>query len=362
MALTHKIKQTLYEPLRLLLHGQVNQGHECVLNRIRREPDERALGPYAYNPALISTGDNRRVCVFRRISPSGTRELCLAPVTDSLEIDPSAIRCIDAQLSTSDLSGPFEDARHFRYQDVDYLIYHSNRSLYIVPFSLSEGRRLAPPRLLVQTVNGVATRLDVEKNWTLFEADGEVHVIYSIDPFRILKPVNWDEEGTPLRCEFLAEHTPGPSLQRHVRNPFGWKRRDFWNTFHWGRLRGGAPPARIGDHFFLFAHSYSYVKHIGSYSLFGFSAQPPFRITHYPKRPIGFPTIENARSSRFYPGLFLVFPCSAHYEPTTDEWLVACGRDDYCMEFISHRHSRILETCQSTNATILHTSADQHDH
>lgn len=337
------LQNTFYSALRRLLYFQIRHGHEYVERRIRREPDGVLLGTHAYNPALVDH-DGKRFCIYRKIS-GGEEKLCRAEIDGDFHIRADTTVELNDQLSSPAIHGLLEDSRMFRHNGVDYLIYYCNRSLYMVPLCMKQGIPVGPSRLLTPTENGKIKRLEVEKNWTFFEVGGDIYAIYSIIPFRILRVTNWDNRDEPLLCEFFVEHRPSRSIFKKRRNPFGWTSRQYWNPFQWGMLRGGTPPVLVGEHYFIFAHSYSYAKSLGSYSLFGFSRYPPFNITHFPVRPIGFPTTVNSRYSHAYPGLTLMFPCSAHYNELNDEWLVASGRDDYCMEFLHHRHSRILQTC-----------------
>lgn len=337
------LRKPTYEFLRQLLYFQIRKGHLHTEQRIRIEPLPE-IGNLVYNPAIHHT-ENKRFCVFRRRRRDGARNLCRAEMDTGFNLIPESVMELDEQLAHGSFRGPFEDARIFQRNGTDYLIYYCNRSLHIVPISIEEGKALASPRLLVSTENGIEQRLDVEKNWTFFEADGDIFVIYSVFPFRILRPLNWEGWEGPLNCEFHLEHSFKDTLIRRSRNPFGWERREYWNSFQWGSLRGGTPPVAVGDSFFIFPHSYSYTKVLGSYSILGFSRKPPFEITHLPTRPIGFPDIEHLRYSEYFPRLTLMFPCSAHFTPETGKWLISSGRDDYCMEFLTHDHQQVLETC-----------------
>jgi predicted GH43/DUF377 family glycosyl hydrolase len=101
----------------------------------------------------------------------------------------------------------------------------------------------------------------MEKNWTFFEYEGELHAIYSIRPHRVLKI-----QGTEA-----VEHSLTPGCPP-------------WVGGHW---RGGAAPCKIGEEYWCFCHgkidSNPFVYSIGLYC---FEARPPFRVTRYTPEPL----------------------------------------------------------------------------
>lgn len=142
------------------------------------------------------------------------------------------------------------------------------------------------------------------KNWSLFVHDERMHVLYIPDPHTVL--------------EF---ETPFSGLTEHITKPK--------HTWAYGEIRGGAPPVRIGDEYWVFFHSSTpatlnnritrrYV--MGAYA---FEAKPPFAMTRISKKPI----LQGSYQNNWSPAKPAVsFPAGSLWNGT--EWLITGGSND----------------------------------
>ncbi len=140
----------------------------------------------------------------------------------------------------------------------------------------------------------------VEKNWLWFSARGGVHLLYK--PHVVLRVA-------------------------------GTGSRDFAREL--GEIRGGAPPVRVGDEYYCFAHAVSKPAGIHHYStvLYTFAASPPFAVRRVAQVPILAPGAGDTGD-----GKKVVYPCGAVYDEQASEWHVAYGLHDRyaelaCMTF-----------------------------
>ncbi len=133
-----------------------------------------------------------------------------------------------------------------------------------------------------------------EKNWTPFEYLGNILLAYSLEPHRILQPL----QGTSS-CKTIANSTAGIK----------------WD---WGQLRGGTPGFREGDEYLAFFHSskemssvHSGGKKISHYFLgaYFFAAEPPFNITRMSPEPIIANDFYSGPKYQTWKPLLAIFPC-----------------------------------------------------
>lgn len=100
-----------------------------------------------------------------------------------------------------------------------------------------------------------------EKNWSMFENDGQLYAVYKTSPHEIVK-------------------LTGDCVERFCNSPgFPWR---------WGEPRGGASPVRVGDEYWHFFHSRYEIDGRQRYvtGVYAFEARPPFRILRYIDEPI----------------------------------------------------------------------------
>lgn len=150
-----------------------------------------------------------------------------------------------------------------------------------------------------------------EKNWSFFEHDGKLYVIYEDAPHRRVLRLEGERVVEELQSEGVA-----------------WP---------WGTIRGGAPPVPFGDGkmIALFHSSLPteiaphFVRYYGA--AYVFEAKPPFRILSVSAKPIlaGSEADGHGEDPRYSDGWkpFVVFPCGAVMDG--DDMLVSLGVNDW---------------------------------
>jgi len=130
----------------------------------------------------------------------------------------------------------------------------------------------------------------IEKNWLWFTAAGGVHLLYK--PHVVLRVA-----GSGSR--FFAREL--------------------------GDIRGGAPPVRVGDEFYCFAHAASKLGDVHYYSavLYTFAARPPFAVRRVAAVPILTSDVGDTGD-----GKKVVYPCGAVLSEPGGTWTVAYGLHD----------------------------------
>lgn len=83
-----------------------------------------------------------------------------------------------------------------------------------------------------------------EKNWLLFEYDGELYAVYTIAPHVILHLDLHDDDVIRCRRGYVTEWDVSAYARRY------------------GTPRGGSPPVRVGDGFYVFFHSRYFVNRL----------------------------------------------------------------------------------------------------
>mgnify|MGYP001409719329 CR=1 FL=1 len=150
-----------------------------------------------------------------------------------------------------------------------------------------------------------------EKNWSFFEQDGGLYVIYQDHPTRIVMKI----EGEKITGYFNSAAAEWP----------------------WGTMRGGAPPIRISDSRFLCVFHSSirteqaphYIRYYGA--AYEFDAKPPFAITAISPKPLmaGSEADGHGMDPRYSAGWkpFVVFPCGLVSDG--QDFLVSLGVNDW---------------------------------
>lgn len=154
-----------------------------------------------------------------------------------------------------------------------------------------------------------------EKNWSFFEYDNELHVVYQDHPSRLVLKLDGDRV-----VQTYASDAP---------------------LWPWGEMRGGSPPVRMGDGYLALFHSSlptedppHFVRYYGA--AYTFEARPPFRITAVSHQPVmaGSEADGHGTDPRYSAGWkpFVVFPCGLvpPLEGAEDQaWLVSLGVNDW---------------------------------
>jgi len=230
----------------------------------------------------------------------------------------------------------------------DRLFFHFNNgtstrpnSIFLVELDPDLLTPLAPARPLV--LDG--PRQTIEKNWMLFDHDGELFAIYSIEPHVVLK-VNLEGDG-PVHCQPLFYET--------------WSTDAYAN--HYGALWGGTPPVRIGDTYFSFFHSFTQSRLLSVHRLlanpwralralmrkpqrqylagfYAYSAAPPFAPLGLIPRPVLIPpraSVDTWRRSPYSSAVEVVYPCGAALDRHR-RWIVSYGLYHLhcCVALIEH--------------------------
>jgi len=130
----------------------------------------------------------------------------------------------------------------------------------------------------------------LEKNWLWFTAACGVHLLYK--PHIVLRVA-----GSGSR--FFAREL--------------------------GDIRGGAPPVRVGDEYYCFAHATSKLADAHNYSavLYTFAASRPFAVRRVAQVPILVPCMGDTGD-----GKKVVYPCGAVLNEEAGAWTVAYGLHD----------------------------------
>ena len=192
----------------------------------------------AFNPAVVRFRD-RLLMAYRVDLASPGRilpRIAVCTLDDSLQVAPDSVCSFSDTVQVGGTS--FQDPRFLVYRERLFVHYNdgcmtSPNRIYLVevdPDTLAARSPARELRLLGQ-------RQFVEKNWMLFEHDGELLAVYQIAPHTILH-VDLSRAG-PIGC------TPAYSST--------WDTSAYRKCF--GPLRGGAPPVRQGDTYVSFFHS-----------------------------------------------------------------------------------------------------------
>jgi hypothetical protein len=140
-----------------------------------------------------------------------------------------------------------------------------------------------------------------EKNWLFFEHNATLHVLYSVQPFVVLKLL-----------DLLTIETVTTTIWQHALN------------LEYGMLRGSTPPVRIDDTWWVFTHSSSYAVFVVCFSA---ATLLPVSVTATP--------MILAEDHAFV--------CGANFEVETQSWFLSVGVNDRAAQIIVLPHARIIE-------------------
>lgn len=301
--------------------------------------------PGAYNPSLTKT-DYGLLLSFR-----------YHPYPNQLWISQVGVVLLDEFLepiSTPDIlkmrtelgsliPSQSEDARLFTHKNHIYIVYNDNvdvinptakqrRDMFIAEISFANGHFITiNPKKMIYPEKVVKRNLEKgwtatwEKNWTPFVYNDIIYMIYSIDPFEVIRP-----NLKTGQCELVNLSYPSHD----------WKL---------GSPRGGTPAILIDGEYLAFFHSQSLYESsckqkkssrrnqkihylMGAYT---FSAEPPFELTSISTSPIiedGFYTMPNPYKKVIYPGGLVEDDSKIH---------IAYGRDDNQIWIITYEKNYI---------------------
>jgi predicted GH43/DUF377 family glycosyl hydrolase len=284
-----------------------------------------AAGPLrTFNPGLLREGDGF-LFAYRLVAADGRRRIGLCRLDAQLQVVPGSplplsdrVRFPNADAMPEIARQWFADPRLYRFGERLFIYWnsgwHEPRNYQFLQ-ELEPGT-LAPIGSARELVLGGAERQKLEKNWTLFSADGAVFAVYTITPHRILR-VSLEGSGD-VQCRDETSEA--------------WTTEGF-PPCH-GGLRGGTPPHAVEGGFVSFCHSvhdgpdgYRYRA-----SAYRFAAQPGFAPTHTPKGVIELhnPFGSARLHGRLNPAVAdVVYPCGLVRDG--DDWLVSHGiNDEHC--------------------------------
>ena len=304
-----------------------------------------------YNPAIVRF--RGRLLMAYRVD-SGRREtmqrrIGLCALDEELLVIPGSVVPLSDTIRGGDPR--HYDPRFLVYRDRIFIHYNNNfmtrpNQVFLVELDPDTLQARSPARPL--HLDG--PRQEIEKNWMIFEHEGELLAVYQIAPHTILR---LDLAGAgPIACETLYRST--------------WDVSSYADRF--GMPCGGAPPVRQGDEYVSFFHSRYPISRLrwvlrywpiapgtalprylaaierrlkrpfvqGRYvaGAYAFAAAPPFRPRWITPEPMLRPEDEPPRQHRRRANLYadgIVYPCGA-VPWMDDSWLVSYGvHDERCV-------------------------------
>lgn len=172
-----------------------------------------------------------------------------------------------------------------------------------------------------------------EKNWSPFDYQGNLLLIYSINPHRVMRPYL----GTGV-CETISSTYANPQ----------WE---------WGELRGGTPALLVDGQYLAFFHSsipmtsvQSEGKKMAHYFMgaYTFSPHPPFTVTAISPKPIVGKDFYNGPAYNTWKPLRVVFPCG--YVIENKMIWVAYGRQDHEIWIAKMHKDKLLKSLIPTHS------------
>jgi predicted GH43/DUF377 family glycosyl hydrolase len=237
--------------------------------------------PDAHNPSILRFGEYYLLC-FRYIpniyQNPWVSYIILVLLNENL--DPISIpQVVSTRTKESKSPSQSEDARLFSYRGRIFLIYNDNidevwawgrRDMFITELFYENQRfSLSTPLKLIHKEKYFFQIM--QKNWVPFEWNKMLFVTYTVHPHEVLY-INL------MNGDCYPYYVTSP--------PIHW---------HFGSLRGGAPPQLIDGEFLAFFHSASIIASPASLNqqmwhyfmgAYTFSAEPPFEITKITPVPI----------------------------------------------------------------------------
>ena len=225
-------------------------------------------GIHVFNPAIISDGRNGFIMAYRFVANSDLiRRIAICRLDSEMNVISgsavefsSLIEFVDPNVDEHSRQW-FADPRLFYLQGKTWMVWNDgNRAegnhQFMVEVDHQTEIRPANPAREIAINDG---RRKNEKNWSFFEADGKVWVVYSITPHRILSVDMSSSKKVICQVEVTVE----------------------WNarySKYFGALRGGAQPVQVGDKFINLVHSSFNMPEGREYvaAVYEFSAKFPF--------------------------------------------------------------------------------------
>lgn len=237
-------------------------------------------GFYNFNPALISDGQGGFIMAYRFIGKSDLiRRIAICRLDSDMNVVSGSAVDLSDLIEFADESVDshsrawFADPRLFQLQGKTWMVWNDgNRSegnhQFMVELSVQGELKPAGP---AREIHLKGSRRKNEKNWAFFEAEGKVWVVYSITPHEILSVDMTESTRVVCQSEVSVD----------------------WNarySQHFGALRGGAQPVRVGDKFINLVHSSFNMPEGREYvgAVYEFSAKYPFQPVRELPVPVDF--------------------------------------------------------------------------
>lgn len=275
-----------------------------------------------FNPTITAIGDGYAMCYRVVQAGQDMRWLATCKLDRDFAIVPGSVTPLSEYLDFAKRDSLDQralswhaDPRYFMLKGRLYLAWNDggNKPVnhqFLIEMDQDGLRPIGKARVMSCT-----PRRQIEKNWMLFELDGEVYGVYLIAPLSMLKfdldqPDQLDGKEVSLT---------------------GWS--PAYSEFY-GVLRGSAQPIRMGERFLTLAHS-SFNTHVGRMycaAFYSFSATLPFTVEAATVQPFELP---NPKGSQFdFPQLNeevfeVVYPCGM--VANAGDLIISYGiNDEYC--------------------------------
>lgn len=310
---------------------------------------------YIFNPSIVRNNDGtfKLICRLQNHEEEGLLGICelnqnYKPISPAQLVKASPLQNSEVML---------EDPRIFSHNDKVYIGYveASPSSLYLIytVFGELKNNTILNPVILDYKKNYQAFRKIsrysknsdkkvlpqkewlIEKNWQFFICGERHFCIY---------------EAGQQQSIFQFDAHKGTIIQEF---------RTFYDLpWKYGRISGGASPVLFHDnHYYSFFHSWTNWDtpaeqrnwqqrkyHIGVYV---FESVPPFRI----KRISSVPILSGSDKDSLAPsGHSVIFPGSAIYDDSKDEWLIAIGWNDHSSKLLTVSHTEIEQYLVSVSS------------
>ncbi len=301
----------------------------------------RELGPIrTFNPGLLRLPDGW-LMAYRLVGGDGQRRLATCRLDEAFQVAPGSpaplsdgFRFRDTTRYPEIVGHWFADPRLYRFGGRIFVYWNSGwhepqNHQFLHELDAVSLRPIGTARELL-LVTG--QRRQLEKNWTLFGPDpDDLRVLYSLTPHCILRCSLAGEGDVACRADSTQEFLlPG------------------YPPCH-GGLRGGAPPVRVGDRYWVFGHSvhdspagYRYAA-----LAYSFSADAGHAPLDRPIRPL---QVWNPYGGdRLHPALNpavgeVIYPCGAVWHE--DGWILGYGLNDERCAVMALPAAEVAASCR----------------
>jgi hypothetical protein len=213
------------------------------------------LEGHAFNPAIFRTQAGI-LCIYRYVGPDLERHIFCCLLDEEYRVVGEFYNWTDlARAYIGDIVR-FADPRAFSWAGKTYITFNTGYSATQNDIYVAEVDSLLRPLAPISRMVKSQERRAVEKNWSFFDHDGDLYCLYSLSPFKVMR----------VALGYPDNHA-------HVEWSHDWYARHIERKY--GPLNGGAPPVRIGDHYYVVFQSKDR-RMVYRGSILKFEAKPPF--------------------------------------------------------------------------------------